>query len=412
MEKTIFHIDVNSAFLSWEAVHRLKELKEKVDLRETLSAIGGDRSSRKGIIVAKSLSTKPYGVKTGESIMEALKKCPALQIYPGNYQVYSRYSAAFFDILESYTPDVEKYSVDEAFLDMTGTKNLWGSPLEAAHTIKDRIYNELGFTVNVGVSSVKILAKMASDFQKPNLVHTLYPEEVPAKMWPLPVSDLFSVGKATLKRLKEMEIKTIGDLANTDLNVLNTILRGHGETLWNYANGRDFSTVGYTKPKVRGYGNSTTLKENCEDLETAQAVLLYLADKVGERLRRDHVKISVVATTIKYHDFKVQSHQATLESSTDISKVIYQSAVALFKELWDFKTPIRLLGISTSYAKKETEVIRQLSLFDDMPLENETDFQKNISPNQDKLSKADRMADEIRTRFGKDAVKKAVLIQK
>lgn len=189
-ERVIFHIDVNSAFLSWEAVYRLNVLKEEVDLREIASAIGGDEKKRRGVILAKSPMAKACGVRTGESIMEARKKCPNLYLAPSNHELYKKNSQAFMNILREYSPDVEPYSIDEAFVDMTGMQVLFGEPLEAAYKIKDRIREELGFTVNIGISSNKYLAKMASDFQKPDKVHTLYPEEIREKMWPLPVGEL------------------------------------------------------------------------------------------------------------------------------------------------------------------------------------------------------------------------------
>ena len=199
-DSIVFHIDVNSAFLSWEAVNRAKKGMEP-DLRTIPSAIGGDMAKRHGVILAKSIPAKQYNVRTGESIMEARKKCPNLLIISPNHKLYKKYSNAFMDILREYTPDVEQFSIDEAFMDMTGTQLLFGEPIAAANQIKDRIKKELGFTVNVGISSNKLLAKMASDFQKPDLVHTLFPDEIRTKMWGLPVSDLFFVGRVTTKKL-------------------------------------------------------------------------------------------------------------------------------------------------------------------------------------------------------------------
>ena len=208
--RVIFHIDVNSAFLSWEAVYRLRHLGGTVDLRQETAAVGGDISQRHGIILAKSLSAKKYGIRTGESIPEALRKCPDLLLVPPNYGLYQRCSQAFLRILREYSPAVEQFSIDEAFVDMTGTDLLWGDPVETARKIAGRIREELGFTVNIGVSSNKLLAKMASDFEKPDRVHTLFPEEVPEKMWPLPVGELFQVRRATLRQIQLLNIHTIG----------------------------------------------------------------------------------------------------------------------------------------------------------------------------------------------------------
>lgn len=189
MERVMFHIDVNSAFLSWEAAYRLYHLGAKKDFREMVSAVGGDIAMRHGIILAKSIPAKKYKIQTGESIMEVRQKCPHLVLVPPNYNLYEQCSKAFVKILQEYTPSVEQYSIDECYMDMTGTRQLWGNPVDAALTIKNRIRDELGFTVNVGISENKLLAKMASDFQKPDKVHTLWHEEIPQKMWPLPVAD-------------------------------------------------------------------------------------------------------------------------------------------------------------------------------------------------------------------------------
>ncbi|MDD3140764.1 MAG: DNA polymerase IV, partial [Lachnospiraceae bacterium] len=221
--KIIFHIDVNSAFLSWEAVYRLRFLNARIDLRDIPSAIGGDMAMRHGIILAKSIPAKKYGIKTGETLMEARQKCPNLLIAPPNYGLYEQCSKAFMDILKEYSPTVEQYSIDEAYVDMSGMESLLGNPEQAAEDLKNRIARELGFTVNIGISENKLLAKMASDFQKPHRVHTLYPEEIPEKMWKLPVSDLFFVGRATTRKLIQLGIQTIGQLAQADP----TLLRFH-----------------------------------------------------------------------------------------------------------------------------------------------------------------------------------------
>lgn len=231
LNRIIYHIDVNSAFLSWEAVFRLKHKGGSLDLRQIPSAVGGDMSLRHGIILAKSIPAKEYGVKTGESIPEALKKCPHLKLVPPNYGLYERCSAAFMNILGDYSDSVEQYSIDEAFVDMTTTCHLFGEPMEVAEQIKNQIDRELGFTVNIGVSENKLLAKMASDFKKPNRVHSLWKKEIPDKMWPLAVSDLFFVGRATAQKLFSVGIKTIGDLANSDPGYLKLLLKKQGEII-------------------------------------------------------------------------------------------------------------------------------------------------------------------------------------
>lgn len=223
MGKVIFHVDVNSAFLSWEAVHRIHHLGATVDLRDEVSAVGGDMAMRHGIILAKSIPAKRYKIQTGESITEALQKCPHLKLVPPHYDLYKRCSRALMDVLRQYSDCVEQYSMDEAFLDMSGTELLWGPAEQTADRIRRQIKEELRFTVNIGISENKLLAKMASDFRKPDRVHTLWKEEIREKMWPLPVSDLFFVGRATSRKLHNMGIYTIGDLASADPSML----KGH-----------------------------------------------------------------------------------------------------------------------------------------------------------------------------------------
>ena len=297
MDKVIFHIDVNSAFLSWEAVYRLKEQEGTVDLREIPCAVGGDKTKRRGVILAKSLSAKAYGVRTGEPITDALRKCPGLTIVPAHHSMYKEYSKQFMKILREYSPNVEQYSIDEAFMDMSGMEHLLGNPVAFAHKLKNRICQELGFTVNVGISSNKYLAKMASDFEKPDKVHTLFPEEIQEKMWPLPVSELLFVGKATTGVLKKLGIHTIGELANTDVEILKHHLKKQGESIWRFAHGFDASLVEGAAQENKGYGNSTTIAFDVTDEVTAKMVLLSLCETVAFRLRKDDTKAEVVSVS-------------------------------------------------------------------------------------------------------------------
>ena len=395
-DRVIFHIDVNSAFLSWEAVHRLRCLGDSLDLREIPSAVGGERAKRHGVILAKSIPAKKYNVRTGEPIVDALRKCPNLMIVEPNRELYSRNSKALMEILRKYSDTVEQFSIDEAFVDMTGTELLFGKPLEAAYTLRDEIYETLGFTVNVGISSNKLLAKMAGEFEKPNKVHTLFPEEIREKMWPLPVGELFLVGGASEKRLKQMGINTIGELAQADPGMLRATLKKHGEAIWNFANGRDVALVEAEPPDNKGYGNSVTIAFDVKDADTAKNILLSLSETVGRRLRRDGVWIETVSVTIRYFDLNRTSHQCVLEHATNITDEIYRAACRLFDELWD-GAPIRLLGVQTGKVTKEGEN-RQLSLFDD------TDYEK--------LERLDRAMDSIRERFGADAVQRASFMKR
>ena len=394
MNKIIFHIDVNSAFLSWEAVYRLAHRGGKQDLRMTASAVGGDAALRHGIILAKSIPAKKYGVKTGEALWEAKMKCPGLILVPPDYGLYEKCSGAFMEILRDYSDVVEPYSIDEAFVDMSASCHLFGTPEETGRQIKERIYETLGFTVNVGISSNKLLAKMASDFQKPNRVHTLYPEEIREKMWPLPVSDLFFVGRATAKKLFSVGIRTIGELAAEDPKWLRGLLKKHGEVIWGFANGVDSSPVLMEPEANKGYGNSTTTPADVTDVETADKVLLALSETVGARLRMDEVRAGVVSVGIRYWDLSYVSHQRRLYNATDLTEEICQAACKLFREMWNGQ-PVRHLGVHTADISGG-ERFRQGSLFDEIDYE--------------KLSRLDKTIDDIRDCFGMDAVKRAVFL--
>lgn len=393
--RIIFHIDVNSAFLSWEAVYRIRHLGGTLDLRAIPSAVGGDIAKRHGIILAKSIPAKQYGIQTGEPVVDARQKCPKLVLVPPNYGLYEKSSNAFMNILRKYSDMVEQYSIDEAFVDMTGTSHLFGSPVIAANAIKDEICQTLGFTVNVGVSSNKLLAKMASDFKKPNLVHTLFPEEIEGKLWPLPVRELFFVGGASEKKLKSLGIRTIGDLARTDVGLLQSVLKKHGQVIWEFANGRDVAVVEPVPVDNKGYGNSTTISFDVADAPTAKMVLLSLAETVARRLRRDEVQVELVAVSIRFHDLSYASHQCVLQAATNITQEIHEAACGLFDQLWD-GTPIRHLGVHTGRVVRGGTG-RQMSLFD------EVDYEK--------LEKLDNCVDSIRERFGADAIKRASFLR-
>jgi DNA polymerase-4 len=394
VNKVIFHVDVNSAFLSWEAVYRIHHLGGNLDLRDIPSAVGGDVTKRHGIILAKSIPAKKYNIKTGESVPDALRKCPDLALVPPNYNLYQKSSKAFINILKEYSPTVEQYSIDEAFMDMTGTESLFGEPEDIANEIRERIYKELGFSVNIGISNNKVLAKMASDFKKPDKVHTLWLSEIKEKMWILPASDLFFVGRATTNKLNNLGIKTIGELAQTDRSIIKSHMGKYGEVIWSFANGIDVSEVEPAPPPNKGYGNSTTTAFDLVDANTAKLVLLSLAETVSARLRDDNVKIKVISVGIRDYNLGYYSHQKKLKTATNITREVYESACQVFDEMWD-KVPIRHLGIHTSQVV--TEEARQLNLFDDMDYE--------------KLERLDRAVDDIRKRFGADSIVRASFIE-
>ncbi len=394
-DKIIFHIDVNSAFLSWTAIERLAA-GETIDLRDIPSIIGGDSTTRHGIVLAKSIPAKAYGIQTAEPVANAFRKCPNLVMASPNHNRYKEYSQALMSFLSDICPDIEQVSIDECYMDYSPIAAKYSSPEEAATTIKDAIYERFGFTVNVGISDKKVLAKMASDFKKPNLVHTLYSTELEEKLWPLPVSDLFTCGQSSVRTLQKLGIRTIGELAHTDLAILESHLKSHGRTLWNFANGRDDSIVETKQTKAKGIGNSTTLAQDIITKEAACKVILQLSESVGKRLRAAHSMTESVCIEIKYNTFRSVSHQMILEAPTASTDVIYRHACILFDELWD-ETPIRLLGVRTTKLVEEDTPV-QLNLFD---------YQAPVSEKQQKL---DAALDNIRARYGKDAIKRGSLL--
>ena len=393
MEKCIFHIDVNSAFLSWEATYRIKHLGAPEDLRESPSAVTGDMAARHGIVLAKSLPAKRFGVRTGEAVWQAKRKCPGLVCVPPNYGLYQTSSEALLALLREYSPVVEQYSIDEAFIDMTGTEALWGSPEYAAHRLRQRIKEELGFTVNIGVSENKLLAKMASDFEKPDRVHTLYRTEIKEKMWGLPVSDLFFVGRHTTRALADLSINTIGELANTPREVLVRRFKKHGETIHAFANGIDVSDVIAAPAANKSYGNSTTTAFDVTDLHTAETVLLSLCETVSARLRADRTFARVVSVGIKDFEFSYSSRQTTLISPVNTTLGLHEAACRLLRQLWSGK-PLRLLAVYTGRLDDGSCVQTSLLDFD----------------TADKTRKIDGTLDAIRDKYGIDAVKRAVFM--
>ena len=390
MQRLIFHVDVNSAFLSWEAAKRVKQ--GLPDLREIPSCIGGDPKKRTGIVVAKSIPAKKYGIQTGEPMGMALQKCPDLVCVPSDFALYDRCSKAFKSICASYAPVMESFSIDEVFLDMTGTGQIYPDPVATACEIKDRIYRELGFTVNVGISTNKLLAKMASDFEKPNKVHTLYPEEVPQKMWPLPVRDLLFLGKASEKKLVQNGIRTIGDLARANEKEIQMLLgEKAGHQLYLSANGIDDSPVKAQREEAKGISVETTFDEDIVSYEQIFPILLSQCDIVAARMRREGKKCNCVAVSFRTLEFKNKSHQRKLDNPTDVTNEIYQNVRQLFQESWSGQ-PLRLIGVALT-GLTEDEFI-QMSLFED-------------PKKREQQKKLDEAMDNIRKKFGNDKISRA-----
>lgn len=406
MEQIIFHIDVNSAYLSWSALDKLRH-GCSTDLRTIPAIIGGDMAKRHGVVLAKSIPAKSFGIATGEPIVNALRKCPTLHIEPPDHHLYNKRSEELMRLLSDICPDLEQVSIDECYMDYTPIKEHFSSPEAAAEHIRTRIREQLGFTVNIGISDRKVLAKMASDFQKPDLTHTLYSCEIQEKMWPLPVSSLFLCGHSSVETLHKLEIMTIGDLAKCDVSILTAHLKSHGRTLWEYANGIDDSIVETEQAEAKGIGNSITLSKDATTKEEACRVLLELAESVAGRLRSTKQNAEMISVEIKYNTFQKVSHQTTMQSPTAGSDTIYRTARALFDELWN-GTPIRLLGIRSSKLVSAQEPV-QISLFD-LPVVQEKERGSAAHISAAKEARLEQALDSIRQKYGADAVVRGSLL--
>lgn len=397
-DRIIFHVDANSAFLSWTAAYRVKVLGETTDLREIPSVVAGDKASRHSIILARSTPAKRYGIKTGEPLFQALEKCPDLVIVPPDYPLYVEASRHFVEMLRQFSPNVEQYSIDEAWVDMTGTQRLFGAPRLAAEKMRQRINDELGFTVNIGISTNKLLAKMAGDFEKPNKVHTLFPEEMETKMWPLPVRDLFLVGAATESKLKKMGIYTIGDLARTDPQLIRKKLGKHGETIWHFANGRNADVVTPEPAENKGYGNSVTTATDVTTYERGYQVLLSLCETAAARMRKDGKNGACVMVHLRTNAFLQFSHQSILHGATNNTQMLFEAACRIFNEAWDGVTPLRQLGVQVT--RLSDEAYQQYDLF------------SGVSPAQfERKLRLDETVDALRDKFGEDIIRRAKFAQ-
>ena len=366
--RIIFHVDVNNAFLSWTAVNLLKNGYQE-DIRLIPSVIGGDEKSRHGIVLAKSPIAKKMGVKSAESIYMAKKKCRDLKVFPPDYDLYVKESNKFYNYLKKYTPLIERASIDECFLDMSNTKYLYDDLESLAYKIKDDIKTMFGFTVNVGIGNNKICAKMASDFEKPDKVHTLYMNEIESKMWPLDVSDLLFVGKSSSKLLHSIGIDTIGDLANIDIDYLSKYFKNRSLDLINSAKGLDDSPVVVDYGDNKSISISRTLNHDTNDLGELRNYFLKLSNEIGLRLRKNKKYASVIAITLKTSSFKSLSHQLTLDIPTNNTMDIYNNCLLLLRDI-DKSETFRLLGIRLDNLKDSKE--SKVSLFEEVDNKDDT----------------------------------------
>ena len=388
MERIIFHIDVNNAFLSWTAIDLLNQ-GYKYDIRSSYAVIGGDPKARKGIVLAKSTPCKKLGIKTAETLYEAKKKCRVLKVYPPNYKFYSEMSNKLFNLLSKYTPDIEIASIDECYLDYGKVKNLYGDEIKFAHNLKKEIYEKLGFTVNIGIANNKLCAKMASDFTKPYKVHTLYDYEIEEKMYPLDVSELFGIGIKTSEKLKNIDIKTIGDLANFNYDKLYTYFKNQASFLINQAKGINYDEIISEDTSPKGISNEITLEHDVSNKQELYGYLMNLSEVVSLRLRKEKKYASVICVILKDNYFKRKSHQRKITNPTNVTDEIYKISKEILDEMYN-EEKIRLIGLRLD---KLTDTFNfQASLFD-----------------EEKIVNVDEVIDSLKEKYGNKIITKASL---
>ena len=395
MDNIFMHIDVNNAFLSWTAVDLLKK-GYKIDIRNIESIIGGDETQRRGIVLAKSMVAKSKGVKTAETIRDAKRKCNDLKIFPPNHILYQEMSNKLFKLISKYTPDIEILSVDECFIDYTKVRKLYGDPIKFAYKLKKEIKEVLGFTVNIGIANNKLCAKMASDFLKPDRVHTLFKEEVKQKIYPLPIEELYGVGKSSSKKLRDLNINTIGDLANTNPEILYRYFKNQTQKLINSAKGIDDSVINVKRSESECISNSTTISYNLNSLEDIYKYLYPLVENVSITLRKNKKYTSLIGVMLKDKNFKTCSHQRKLKNPTSNTDEIYVIAKELVKELWN-EEGIRLVGIFLG--KFSSIQTHQISMFEDVQ-------------NVEKNNELDKVVDKLKSVYGNNIIKKASQVKK
>lgn len=387
------HIDVNNAFLSWTAVEFLKN-GEKEDIRLIPAIIGGDESTRHGIVLAKSNIAKQFGIKTGETIYQAKKKCPQIRIFPTKRDLYYQYSNKLYNLLLTYTNKIERFSIDECFLDFSDIIKSRQDFMKLATEISQRVKKNLLFTVNIGLSDNKILAKMASDFEKPDKIHTLYKEEIQQKIWNLPIEELFMVGKQTSIKLRQSGFTKIGELAVSNKNLLVKRFGKLGSTIWENANGLNNEEVIYEEEIPKSIGNSVTLAKDCTDINELNKILLSLSEKVGYRIRKSNLKAYTVGIQIKTNEFIKYSHQKTLNKPTSNTQNIYNTAKELLEKLYH-NQPIRLVGVRLDNLTDNE--FNQISI-----------FEQTIK--KEKNSKLDNVIDTIKDKYGYNSITLGTII--
>ena len=397
-ERIIMHIDCNNAFLSWTAVNMLHN-GSKIDIRYRYAVIGGDEAQRRGIVLAKSMPCKKKGVVTGEALYTARRKCPYLEVYKPDYKIYKRYSDMMYTYLCNYSDKIERFSIDECFLDYTDSYKLFGDPIKLAYKIKNDIKVNFGFTVNVGIGNNKLLAKMASDFSKPDKVHTLFSYEVKNKMWSLDVGDLFMIGKSTSKKLRDLGINTIGELANCEMDFLMKHFKSMGKMMWNYANGIDYSEVETDYGNPKSISSSSVLPYNYSNIDDIYKELKKLSMETGKRLRNKKMYAPNVNIWVKFNDFSKISKQVTLDNVIDNDEDIYNNAVKLFNMVWNSDTDKKIRALCVGVANLTDVYKVQLSIFGDenIKMDRNDNLQKTLDDIKKKYgNKSITYADELK----------------
>lgn len=387
MERIVLHIDVNSAFLSWSALSLLEKGYKK-DIRNEVSVIAGDPKKRHGVIVAASIPAKKVGIKPPINLYEARKIYKNLIVVSPDFNYYSKKSKAMMDYIKKLFPEFQQYSIDECFVEYTSMKNLYGDEVKFAYKLKNNIYKMFGFTVNVGIGNNKLCAKMASDFEKPNKVHTLYQYEFKEKVWNMDISSLFMAGKSSCKKLRELNINTIGELATSDVNMIVRNLKSQGKMLYEYANAIDDSKVENLYEDRKGIGFSKTLVDDTDSLSEIYSYLYEFSKKISFLLRKKEVYAYTIMVTIRNYEFKTVNHQKKYTNSFCTTDDIYTKAKEIFGEFWSHE-PIRLIGLRVT------------------DFTNNNNFQLSIFDNDEKKYEHEQMqklVDEINKKIGKSSI--------